>query len=188
MNSFQVIYIIHLKRCEYTNLWNDYNLGFDKIKSFTLINSRLPWDQLTFIGYMSESLYTLIVGEIYVLASSFTLLFVSICLYLRAFSRIFRHFVYELNRNEANRNNKDRLCRLIRFHNEAKEWVHHCNNNSNFISYFQTNFRFFVDSADVFSIIILIQLFSNIAILSGNVLFLDLVNNINSMSHIPSFY
>lgn len=85
------------------------------------IHSNLPWNQLTFIGYLAEAFYTFMVGEMYLLASSYILLFISTCQHLSAFNQMFRHFVNDMNQNQTTRNDKWRLCQLIRFHNEIKE-------------------------------------------------------------------
>lgn len=82
---------------------------------------QLPWNQLTFMGYLAEAFYTFMVGEMYLLASSYILLFVSMCQHLDAFNQMFRHFVNELNQNRANLNDKRLLCQVIRFHIEIKE-------------------------------------------------------------------
>lgn len=84
-------------------------------------NSQLPWNQLTFIGYLAEAFYTFMVGEMYLLASSYIVLFVSMCQHLDAFNQMFRHFVNELNQNPTKRNDKRLLCQLIHFHIEVKE-------------------------------------------------------------------
>lgn len=82
----------------------------------------LPWNQETVIGYIGEIFYTIIAGQAFMISLALlSLLFISICWYHRAFFKMFQHFTLKLNQSNKNRNDKEFLVQLIRFHNCVKE-------------------------------------------------------------------
>lgn len=87
-----------------------------------LIVCSLPWDQSTPLGYFTEVCFVAHNGLTYFVGSGGLLLFlISICFHHHAFYQIFKQSVDELNYFDGNRNDKELLCDLIRFHTLVKE-------------------------------------------------------------------
>lgn len=81
----------------------------------------LPWNQKTPIGYIVEVWYDVFLGVVYYTGNgAIMLLFISLCLFHRAFYNMYSHYLLQLNRTDKNRNNKEFLCDLIRFQNLVK--------------------------------------------------------------------
>lgn len=88
-----------------------------------LIN-RLPWEQHTYIGYVGDIIFECLVGAAFFICNgSFILFFISICLHLKAFSKMFQHSTLEMNRPDQNCNNKKFLAELIQFHMTIRRQV-----------------------------------------------------------------
>lgn len=100
------------------------NLGFD------MKNNRfsLPWDQTTLWGYFSEvvSLIGVIIGY-FIPISTILMLFVSMCLYHRAFYEIFEHSIDQFQQQNNGESPIEDQCEmksiddLIHFHISVKE-------------------------------------------------------------------
>lgn len=81
--------------------------------------------------------------------------FVSICLHHQAFYKMFRHLLRKKVRSIEIQDDKEFLCEIINFHSTVKGW--------------------FLESAQVYSPHLMIQLICNMFILAVTVFQLDLV-------------
>lgn len=81
----------------------------------------LPWDQETFLGYVAEIICIVVTDEGYLLTSgAVLLLYISMCLHLRAFYEMFQHLLRERERPNRVENSEEFICDVIRFHNSVK--------------------------------------------------------------------
>lgn len=82
---------------------------------------RLPWNTKTPLGYLGELLFGISICEVYMASTGVIILtFVSLCLYHRAFYRIFKFSLEKLGDSVNESDQKKLLCDLIRLHNTAK--------------------------------------------------------------------
>lgn len=66
--------------------------------------------------------YEISLGEIFLIQNSaFLLLFISLCVFHRAFYQMFSHTLKKLDHRNENQDDEKFLCDLIRFHNTVKE-------------------------------------------------------------------
>lgn len=85
----------------------------------------LPWDQSTPIGYFYKISFDTLVGVTYLVSNGALLvLFVSICLFHQAFSKMFEHSLRKLGESGGDHNDEELLCQLIQFHISVKKWVY----------------------------------------------------------------
>lgn len=140
----------------------------------------LPWDQNTLGGYCAEICLGLLGSECYLIATGLLiLLYISMCLNHRAFYHIFKHSICVLNSFEQNRNDMELLGEIIHFHNLVKQWVYHglgtvCMvDKSNF--QLRIGFRWFLDSANVYSPFIMAQMFMSMIMLTCVIFQIDLI-------------
>lgn len=104
-----------------------------------LFSFSLPWDQRTPFGFFIEICFCICAGGAFYFANGVLLLwFISMCFHHQAFYEMFSHCVRQLERVDERRNQKQRLCELINFHNTAKEWVKNSNQNKCFDFGFST--------------------------------------------------
>lgn len=147
MPSFQLWIRSTLYYCPITSMGNSsgincsINLNFRESFFFTWINQkyflffsttfvfnvkthcRLPWDTQTPLGYFNEILFSIGVCVVYlVMTGTIILTFVSLCLYHRAFYRIFPHSLRKIDNSGNGHEQKELLIELIRFHNSAKRY------------------------------------------------------------------
>lgn len=116
----QNFYIIQINSCEYLNkILSSIELKFiHKCLSFESV----PWNQQTLAGYIAEASFITFSCETYLGAvGAPLLLFISFCLFHDVFYKMFRHFINELNHSDAERNNRELLRKIVKFHNSAKE-------------------------------------------------------------------
>lgn len=133
------------------------------------------------IGYFGEIFYVIAVIQAYMFTNGgILLLFVSISLIHQAFSKMFLHSLNELNEMDNNRLRRKFTCKLIRFRSCVKESVD-CNLNEHKELLFQClncfSFRWFFDTADIYSLIILIHTICSMLFLTCIIFQLDLVSN-----------
>lgn len=85
---------------------------------------RLPWNQATLLGFISEVFFTFLLFESYLTINiTVMLLFISIVLNHRAFYKMFRHSFRQMDHPDKKRNVKQELCKQIQFHNSVKGWA-----------------------------------------------------------------
>ena len=114
----------------------------------------MPWDQTTVVGYLCKLIFSISVAEVFFLfRGSLVLLYISMCLQHQAFYKRFRYSLQNLA-NE-NRNDQEFLSDLIQFLNATRTW--------------------FSNSADVFSLFMLMELIYNVVVLACGIFLLDLV-------------
>lgn len=98
------------------------------VKLSTFSCSRLPWNEETIIGYIAEILFNIMGCEVYYIANgATTLLFISMCLYNRAFLEMVQSMLHNLNNtdhkpNDRKQNDRKLLCKLIEFHVSVKRY------------------------------------------------------------------
>lgn len=102
------------------------NVGHSKLQSSKIhkfqkisleIYFSLPWNQDTYIGYLAEIIISnLSAYGFFILNGTSLLLFVSLCIHHRAFSKMFKHKI-----NNSEKCDAILLSDLIRFHISAKE-------------------------------------------------------------------
>lgn len=176
--------------------WMKYGV-FDTNQLYTTFTFSLPWDQTTKLGYFMEMICDLIFGEFYLLGNgAFLLLFISICLYHLAFYKRFKYSISKLSQSENPGNDKKLLCDLIQFHNMVKEWVKSIFSDP--FLHFLVEFEFhlisfstdipswFVETANVYSSLILVQLVISMLTLAQLVFQLDLVTKIYPTKIFPT--
>lgn len=94
---------------------------------FHKINCRFPWDQNTLIGWIMELIFNIVAATMYfIIASSFLILFFSICQYHGSFYKIFRLQIDEIDAAIAQQplpthRIKKLLYETINFHISAKK-------------------------------------------------------------------
>lgn len=113
-NHFNLCKPCSLHSCTKTNLLYAFSLQ-SKLQhklEISSITSSLPWDQSTVLGYCVDICFILAIGEVYLLVhGALLLLFISTCLYHRAFRAVFQQAIE--NRKSGD---EEFLCDLIRFH------------------------------------------------------------------------
>lgn len=88
-----------------------------KLFCFVLLNSSLPWNQTTYLGYFAELLLLIPLAYGYMIINgTFLLLFISICMHHQAFHKMFKQ-----STNRTDKCDSKFLCDLMRFHVLAKE-------------------------------------------------------------------
>lgn len=128
--------------------------------------SSLPWDQNTFAGWFGEHLVSHTIYISYCTINGAILsLFIGFCEYLHAFRYHFEASITKINHiDDDNAMNvlttrikmKSVLCDVIKFHNSIKE--------------------FFLETTELHSIFLLLELFSSMIFLSCGLFQLDLVS------------
>lgn len=122
--SIRTIFTIRLKLRKFPKYFVCSRNSLKITYKMKKIHSSLLWDGTTLVGYIGEACFGLIVTIVYfVMHGSFFLLFISVCLYHQAFYRMFQQQVQILNCNNKNQDNKELLCKLIRFHVMTKTYV-----------------------------------------------------------------
>lgn len=128
-----------------------------KEKMLKNIFHRLPWDQRTTFGWILESLYSVCAVVVYLESvASILAAFIGICVYQQAFTKYIRSQLNRLSNEKDRIKQKEILIDIIQFHNSAKE--------------------IFLQSADVFSVFILIFMICHMTILTTSLFQLDLVS------------
>lgn len=143
---------------------------------------RLPWDSTTPSGYFWEIfLSTVYIETYYTVNGPVLLLFVSICMHNQAFYQMFSHAVREMDDLHDVRKEKAHIFYLVRFHVTIKEWVP---------SYFLIEtifhrfwlFSWLVETIEVYSPFLLIQMICLTMYLACSVFQLDFVRFILDFS------
>ena len=138
----------------------------------------MPWNQETPLGYFFEICISLICMESYLIDNgAFLLLFISICLHHWAFYKMFQKSLKALDRHDNIRKTKEHIHHLVEFYILIKEWVWQ-RNAEHFNLNYSNAFSFpswFLESAKVYSHIVLIQLACSMLFLSCILFQLDLV-------------
>lgn len=119
-------------------------------------NCSLPWNQKTPLGYFYEIIYQMTTTQCYYSFNGiFLILYISICLHHRSFYKISQ---YAISRWEQNSkiNNKMFIHEMVQFHVTIKAW--------------------FIQSADMYSYVILVQLICSMLMMACLTFQLDLVN------------
>lgn len=115
------------KRIQFVLNWIDtfnwLGLTFPNQNTFqNILINRLPWNQHTYIGYIGDMIFaSLYAAAFFTCNGSFILFFISICLHLKAFSKMFQHTALEMSGSDQSRNNKQFLIELIQFHVTIKK-------------------------------------------------------------------
>lgn len=82
-----------------------------------IINFSFPWDQTTYVGYVTEIIATVLIVCGYLILNGIPLLlFISICLHHRAFYRVFKQKIDKIKQWD-----EIFLCDLVRFHASVKK-------------------------------------------------------------------
>ena len=91
---------------------------------FIEFRCRLPWNQESFFGYIGEIGVDFIVANNFIfIAGQFFLLFISICVHVFTFNKMFGSFTNELDDSNEAANKFKSIRKLIDFHMEIKECV-----------------------------------------------------------------
>lgn len=117
-------FIIHMQPSKWWNCW----IGVKTLEHFRWINENqthsdfsFPFEG-TFHGYIIEISYSYIACVCYYLSyGSILLLFISICLFHHAFSKMFRRFLTKMDPFDENQNNREYFRKLIQFHVSTTE-------------------------------------------------------------------
>lgn len=154
-----------------------------QFSSKLFIPIRLPWNQQTIQGYTAMTFLSIFFGHVNLTLNGATLvLFISLCLHHRAFYRIFDSIAMKLEKPDKFRNVPDILNEMVRFHISVKGLV-----NTKFIQKLEFHkfcafslcvfvpFRWFLESAAVYSPFVLIQLICCMIFLACCVFQMDLV-------------
>ncbi|XP_031634736.1 odorant receptor 42b-like [Contarinia nasturtii] len=129
--------------------------GFDVKYLYHPFKVLLPWKQSTLFGYLAEVFYGTFLCEVFIVATGSVLcLFMSMSWHHEAFLYIFRHSTRKLELIRDEKHANDIVCNLVRFHIVVKEW--------------------FLESANVYSSFILIQLICSMISMTCVVFQLDL--------------
>lgn len=99
-------------------------LELQNIKSmfFNRFSLSTPWNQDTVIGYIIELIFQLLNSEGYFLFNgAILLLFISMCFHHQAFYKMFKFYVHQLNERNEDRDDREYLADLIRFHISIKQ-------------------------------------------------------------------
>lgn len=129
----------------------------------------LPWDQNTFAGWFGEHLVSHTIYISYCTINGAILsLFIGFCEYLHAFRNHFAASIQKINENDGGNKTmaanllttsikmKSVLCEVVEFHNSIKD--------------------FFLETTELHSIFILLEMFSSMIFLSCGLFQLDLVS------------
>lgn len=158
--------------------WKSLNL----ITLFSLSNFSLPWNQSTCLGYFGETIYSIPVGEAYLIANvSILTLFLVFCIHIEAFSEIFTDMIVKWNQHsDATECNEGKsIVDLIRFYLLVKKWVQPGPQNVfQWPQNFHSRFRWFLQTAEIYSPLILIQLGNSMFVIALVLFQLDLVNRL----------
>lgn len=108
------------------------------------------------------------------------LLFVSICLVHQAFSTMYLSLLNQLNDIDDNCSRRELLCKLVRFAVASKrKFLYYLEHTIKFYRIFSPNiFRWFFNSADVYSLMILVHSFCSILFLTCIIFQFDLVSEV----------
>lgn len=197
-DSWSIWYGIYLPSASgYVSIYKSFNFfHFDLVIIFLY---SFPWNQTTPIGYLAELCFHLVSAQVYLLSNGiFLLLFISICWNHRTFYIMFQHSIDGLSQTKKE-TDKVLLCDLIRFHMSIKKWVSIwfegfskdfffifiiklvlSKDNILFKEESEWNkflifFSWFLETADVFSFYILIQLICSMILLASMTLQLESV-------------
>lgn len=144
-------------------------------------NCRLPWNQQTVIGFLGDLLVTIGAGSFYLLYNGiFVALFVSICLHHRAFYRMYECLVQRLDEPDNSRSDQEILREIVDLQVLTKEWVSiltHLFSEQAIIELNCCRFfpRWFFESAEAYSQIIMIQIIGSMLSLAGGIFGFDQV-------------
>lgn len=93
---------------------------------FPTYSISLPWDQHTPTAYIIEMFFNLFSLQIYTLISGVIMfLFISLCLYHRAFYQMFRQSAGELKTSDRKSYHKKYIFKLLQLHITTKKYVSH---------------------------------------------------------------
>lgn len=140
----------------------------------------LPWDQRTLLGYLGMDMFIVCCGESYYFTNgSLLMLFVSICLHHKIFFKTFRNAVQRLDSPEEITDQKKFFCELIQFHNLTKgqPFLQQAIQFIIIIMIISIEFifRWFLETAELYSPYLMIQLISSTVFLATVTFELDLV-------------
>lgn len=147
----------------------------------TQIPFSLPWNQTTYLGYAGEISIDVMVTVGYLIANgSLLLFFMSMCIYHRAFLKIFEHSVDNLDAIKG-RNKEKCVLDLIRFHISTKKWEPGIDNGVQLkmlihVPLFFQCCRWFIESAKIYSPFIILELICCTIIMAIVILYFDRVN------------
>lgn len=150
-----------------------HRISTENAESFPIFH-RLPWNQHTLHGWIFESVFSIFVGFAYLVINNALLsFFIGIGIYHRAYHDHLHALIKKLDKYPTRLHSKVKLLliEVIRFHNSAKE--------------------IFQQSAKVYSIFVLMILFSSIIFLACSILQVDLVSSysyIDSKTCGPNIY
>lgn len=119
-----IAFVIRLKSCKHCIVHQTSEEFFKRRQDLALhfFPRRLPWDQQAVFGFLGEMFYILAVALAYYFANgTFLVLLVSICMHHRAFYKMFKMFVRELDELDSARRQEEMLCHVIHFHVTVKE-------------------------------------------------------------------
>lgn len=147
----------------------------------------LPWDQSTMTGYFGEIFYVIAIIQAYMFMNgSILLLFVSICLVHQAFSKMFLNTLNQLNDIELQLCVESYFVSSFNFGVAPKRKFSYCIELTiKFGRVFLSNiFRWFFDSPDVYSLMILVHSICSILFLTCIIFQFDLVSKIGRNSNV----
>lgn len=131
--EFDSKFVYHANRFMWVSQWwiNDFSLKLichilneksDFTNWFYCIDSSLPWNQETPLGYFGEICISMVCIEAYLIDNgALLLLFISMCLHHRTFFIMFENTLKKLNHLKQKHHQKQLICNLIRFHISVKQ-------------------------------------------------------------------
>lgn len=115
---------IRLGLCEcYDFAWHNL-LSLRKNRIILKFYCSLPWSNESIVGYVGEIIADIIIFDLFIfIVGHLFLLFISLCIHLFAFNRMYANFVNELD-NANDEKDKVRIIRkVIEFHVDIKGCV-----------------------------------------------------------------
>lgn len=136
----------------------------------------LPWNQQTIRGWIYETVFSVISSSLYLLTNVvFLTFFVAICEYHQAFLHYLKALLKEIKNVKDKSQVKVLLCDIIHFNISSKRYIVLFASLQCASTQFLKIFRFFWETSDVYSLILLTQMLCIVLHMTCSVFQMDMV-------------